>query len=307
VNSGTLHYSVLLNESIELLKIKADGVYVDGTFGRGGHSKRMLECLGSNGRLIAFDKDIEAIQYAKHNINDERFYTIHGSFAQLTQYLKDNQIDKIDGLLLDLGVSSPQFDTQERGFSFRFDAPLDMRMNQTAGITLAQWLNQATEKEIDDVLHRYGEERFHQRIAANIVKTRQTKPLATTADLVKILDESILFKEREKHFATRAFQAFRILINDELKDLETLLQDIPDYLAVNGRVVVISFHSLEDRIVKERFNQLSTPVKVPKWVNIMPEEASFKVIAKKIRASALELQENTRSRSAILRCLERLK
>ena len=302
-----IHYSVLLNESVELLGIKAHGTYVDGTFGRGGHSKVILERLGSDGKLIAFDKDIEAVEYANKNINDNRFNIVHGSFVQLTQYLEANNIEKIDGLLLDLGVSSPQFDTQERGFSFRFDGPLDMRMDQTDGITLAKWLELASGKEIDDVLKCYGEERFHKRIAANIVKVRQIKPIVTIFDLLKILDESIVFKERDKHFATRAFQAFRIKINNELEDLEKLLNAIPDYLEIGGRMVVISFHSLEDRIVKERFNKLSKPVSVPKWVMTLDEEPSFKVVAKKIRASELELKENTRSRSAILRCLERLK
>ena len=306
MNSNT-HYSVLLEESISLLDIKPDGVYVDGTFGRGGHARAILDKLGNNGRLIAFDKDVEAISAAKQNIHDERFIMVHGSFANLNNYLKTNNIIAIDGLLLDLGVSSPQLDTPDRGFSFRFNAPLDMRMDTTHGKSVKEWINQASESEIDEILWKYGEEKFHKKIASNIVKSRALKPIETTTDLVKIIEQCIIYKEKGQHPATRSFQAMRIFINNELSDVETILNDIPEFLRVNGRVVVISFHSLEDRIVKNYFNFLTKPIPTPKWIMVDDKGANYQIIAKKIKASLQELNENVRSRSAIMRSLERLK
>lgn len=301
------HYSVLLNESIELLNIKQDGVYVDGTFGRGGHSRAILDKLGDNGRLIAFDKDIEAIEYAKQNLHDKRMLVIHDSFANLINYLNTHNIKVIDGLLLDLGVSSPQLDVATRGFSFNKDAELDMRMDTTRGISLKEWINTIEEDVLDDILWRFGEERFHKRIAKEIIKARNITPISTTSELAKIVAQSIPFKEKDKHPATRTFQALRIAINNELDDIECVLNDIPNFLKVNGRVVVISFHSLEDRIVKQKFNELSTPQKLPKWVTVSSTDINYRVIAKKVKATMLEVSKNIRSRSAILRCLERLK
>lgn len=304
--NSNLHYPVLLTESVELLDIKADGVYVDGTFGRGGHSKLILDKLGSNGQLICFDKDIEALEYAKSNLNDRRLRTVHDSFSTLTSYINSNDINKIDGLILDLGISSPQVDTPHRGFSFRLDALLDMRMDTTRGQTLEQWINTVDETVLANVLWQYGEERFHKRIAKHIVKSRGIRPITTTFELADIIAQSIPFHEKGQHPATRSFQALRIVINNELNDLEILLDGIPDFLNIDGRVVVISFHSLEDRLVKNKFNQLSKPKILPKWIMSDIEQVNYAIIAKKVKASYREISENIRSRSAIMRCLKRL-
>ncbi len=302
-----MHYSVLLNESIELLNINPEGIYVDGTFGRGGHSKLILSKLGPNGRLIAFDKDPEAANFAKENFNDQRFKLVHDSFASLATSLQGIGISNIDGVLLDLGVSSPQLDTPERGFSFRFDAPLDMRMNNQQGISASDWINFAPEAELADVFWRYGEEKFSRRIARAIVAKRESEKITTTLGLANLISEVMPYREKGQHPATRVFQAIRIHINNELGDLEKLLKDAPQLLNLGGRIVVISFHSLEDRIVKNSFANLSAKDKLPKWVMVNQELTSeFKVIAKKVKASSLEVAENSRSRSAIMRCLERV-
>lgn len=303
-----MHYSVLLNESIDLLNIKPDGCYIDGTFGRGGHSRAILNLLGANGRLIAFDKDPEAVNYAKDIITDERFTIVHNSFASAEQYLISNAIQTVDGVLLDLGVSSPQFDTPERGFSFRFDAALDMRMNNSAGagMTAADWVNTADEFDLADVFWRYGEEKFSRRIARAIVSRRANQPLKTTTELANLVAGQISYKEKGQHPATRVFQAIRIYINNELGDLESILTTMPNKLALNGRMVIISFHSLEDRIVKNKFNQLAAGEKLPRWVMANEKPSEYKVIAKKIKAGLNEVQENSRSRSAVMRCLERV-
>lgn len=301
-----LHYSVLLKESIELLNINQSGIYVDGTFGRGGHTLEVLKQLGSEGKLIAFDKDIEAIEYGRANIKDKRLTLIHDSFASIDSHLESLQITAVDGVLLDLGVSSPQIDTKERGFSFRFDSDLDMRMNNTTGISCKEWINNVDEVLLSNVLWQYGEERFSRRIAANIVKKRQEKPIVTTLELAKIIENSVPFREKGQHPATRSFQALRIFINNELGDLEMLLSKLPKLLNIGARVVVISFHSLEDRIVKNYFNSLVKLNNLPKWVNVTEIESEYKVIAKKVKASVDEVTENTRSRSATLRALERL-
>lgn len=300
-----MHYSVLLKESIDLLDINPDGVYVDGTFGRGGHSRAILEKLGDKGRLIAFDKDPEAINYAISNICDSRFYICHDSFANLNEALSDLGIKAVDGILLDLGVSSPQLDTPERGFSFRFDAPLDMRMDNTRGISVAQWLNNAEESDIAEVLWRYGEEKFSRRIAREIVNYRKKNNIETTSQLVGLIVRIMPFREKGQNPATRVFQALRIKINNELGDLEHFLQVAPPLLNKQGRIVVISFHSLEDRIVKTRFSELSSSENLPKWVLANPKESEYRIIARKIKAGTGELNENVRSRSAIMRALER--
>jgi 16S rRNA (cytosine1402-N4)-methyltransferase len=301
-----MHYSVLLQESIELLNIKPDGVYVDGTFGRGGHTQAILQLLGDNGRVLAFDKDPQAIEYAQQVIGDSRLTVVHASFATLGAYLQHQQIPAIDGVLLDLGVSSPQLDTPERGFSFRFSAPLDMRMDTTSGMTAAEWLNSASEAELAEVFWRYGEERFSRKIARAIVSARANEMLTTTSQLANLISATVPFKEKGQHPATRVFQAIRIYINNELADLEQILIDAPTWLALGGRMVVISFHSLEDRIVKNSFNQLASPPKLPKWVMTQDQPALFKVVAKKVRAGVNELSENSRSRSAIMRGVERI-
>lgn len=302
-----MHYSVLLKESIDLLQVKSDGIYIDGTFGRGGHSQEILKLLGANGRLIAFDKDPEALAYAAKTINDNRFTLIHASFADLKAKLAEIGINSLDGVLLDLGVSSPQLDTPERGFSFRFDAPLDMRMDNTHGVSAAQWLNSGEETELANVFWRYGEEKFSRRIAKEIVKRRETQPLETTTQLAELVASVIPYREKGQHPATRVFQATRIQVNNELGDLEQILADAPKLLNLAGRMVVISFHSLEDRIVKTSFADYTSVDKLPKWVMISEESSSeYKVIAKKIKAGNDEIAENSRSRSAIMRALERV-
>jgi 16S rRNA (cytosine1402-N4)-methyltransferase len=302
-----VHYSVLLKESVDLLNIKPDGIYIDGTFGRGGHSRFILDQLGEHGLLIAFDKDIEAISYAKETITDKRFIIIHDSFANLKKHLEQHNIQKIDGVLLDLGVSSPQIDTASRGFSFRYDSELDMRMDTSKGISCKEWLNTVKEEELSNILWHYGEERFSRKIAHNIVAQREKEPILTTTQLTKIIEDTVTFREKSQHPATRSFQAIRIVINNELGDLESVLEDIPDLLKVGGRAVIISFHSLEDRIVKTKFNQLSKPRELPKWVLVTDDVLNYKVIAKKIKASIAEIDENSRSRSAVLRALERVR
>lgn len=301
-----MHYSVLLKESIDLLNIKPNGIYIDGTFGRGGHSGAILDRLGADGQLIAFDKDPEAIKFAAKFTNDQRFVIIHDSFANLTQHLDRLDIKRVDGILLDLGISSPQIDTPERGFSFRFDAKLDMRMDNTSGISAAEWLNSEEENILADVFWQYGEEKFSRKIAAKIVATRLVKPLETTTDLANLVAGVIPYKEKGQHPATRVFQAIRIYINNELGDVEQILEDAHSYLAESGRFVVISFHSLEDRIVKTKFVKLSSGEKLPRWVMANEKPSDYKVIAKKIKASEEELAQNSRSRSAVMRCLERV-
>lgn len=301
-----MHYSVLLQESVDLLNIKSNGVYIDGTLGRCGHTNEILKRLSSDGVLIAFDKDPEAISYARKTIQDPRFKLIHGSFADINTCLDELGIVGVDGVLLDLGISSPQIDTPERGFSFRFDAPLDMRMDYSGGISAADWINSASESELADVFWRYGEEKFSRKIAKAIVARRDNSHIVTTAQLADLVSAQIPYREKGQHPATRVFQATRIHINNELGDLEKILQTIPAKLKVGGRIVVISFHSLEDRIVKQQFASLATVEKLPKWVMKNEEASEFKVVAKKIKASSNEILENSRSRSAIMRCLERI-
>lgn len=303
------HFPVLLDEAIELLNIKADGVYVDGTFGRGGHSRQILKRLGAKGYLIAFDKDPDAVKYAEANILDDRFTIIHDSFANINtvlgEILDNGVVASVDGVLLDLGVSSPQLDDKERGFSFRFNAPLDMRMDNTSGMSAAQWVNTVSEAELSDVLWRYGEERFAKRIAKNIIRQRDLVPITTTKQLADIIVSSMPYQDNTKqHPATRSFQAIRIMVNNELADLEKILDKLPELLKPEARIVVISFHSLEDRIVKTKFNQLSRGEELPKWVMTTNSNQSlFTVIAKKIKASQSETEQNARSRSAIMRAL----
>ena len=301
-----MHYSVLLRESVDLLNIKADGIYIDGTFGRGGHSRAILARLGENGRLIAFDKDPQALSYGRENISDPRLTLLHDSFANLKHQLSALGIEKIDGVLLDLGVSSPQIDTPERGFSFRFAAELDMRMDYTRGESAAEWLNKAEETELADVFWRYGEEKFSRRIARAIVAQRQQGLLQTTTQLADLVSAQISYREKGQHPATRVFQAVRIKVNNELGDLESILTQAPQLLKVDGRLVVISFHSLEDRIVKTRFADLVKADDLPKWVMVSEVASEFKLIAKKIKAGGDEIANNSRSRSAIMRCLERV-
>lgn len=301
------HKSVLLKEAIDLLHIKPHGIYIDGTFGRGGHTCAILDKLAADGKLIAFDKDPDAHNFALQNFKDKRLMMIHDSFANLSHHLERVGISRVDGVLLDLGVSSPQLDDKTRGFSFRFDSPLDMRMDSSSGISAKELINQIDEIQLANILWEYGEERFAKRIAKAIVAKRHNMPITTTKQLVDIISNAMPFKEKDKNPATRSFQAIRIAVNNELVDLEQILDQIPQFLAIGGIMVVISFHSLEDRIVKNRFNNLAKVENLPKWVMAEPNMPDYMIIAKKVKAGSNEVEKNIRSRSSILRAIKRLK
>lgn len=306
---GGLHQTVLLREAVQALVTNPEGCYVDGTYGRGGHSKHLLECLGSSARLLGVDKDLSAKEDAQQVLGeDSRFEFFHGSFAELPEQFKRMSIDSVDGILLDLGVSSPQLDEAERGFSFLHDGPLDMRMDTTRGETAAQWLSYAAEKDIATVLKEYGEERFSRRIAGAIVAARNEQPITTTAVLAKLVKEANPKWEKHKHPATRSFQGIRIKINRELEDLEDLLRGAVDVLKVGGRLVVISFHSLEDRMVKRYMRDMARGDLIPRGVPVRDSALNkrMKLVGKPVKASAEEVAENVRSRSAIMRVAEKI-
>ncbi|TQV89828.1 16S rRNA (cytosine(1402)-N(4))-methyltransferase RsmH [Aliikangiella coralliicola] len=303
------HITVLLHEAVDGLDVKPDGIYVDGTFGRGGHSRLVLEKLGENGRLIAIDRDPQAAKSAQELQSDTRFEFFHQNFATIVPLLEQkNLIGMIDGILLDLGVSSPQLDQAERGFSFLKDGPLDMRMDTSQGISAAEWLAVAEVEDIRRVLKEYGEEKFATRIARAIVEKRDVESIDTTLQLAKIVDEACPVKDKFKHPATRSFQAIRIFINNELGELKETLEVTPQILAKGGRLSVISFHSLEDRMVKRFIKQKSKGDNFPKGLPVMASELNqeFKAIGKAIKASAEEIELNSRSRSAVLRVAEKL-
>ncbi|MFC4891782.1 16S rRNA (cytosine(1402)-N(4))-methyltransferase RsmH [Pseudofrancisella aestuarii] len=307
-----MHFSVLLKESIENLDIKKNGIYIDATFGRGGHSKAILDKLSNTGKLIVFDKDIEAINYAKVNFSQyPNFEIIHSSFTKIYNYcLEENLLGKVDGIIMDLGVSSPQLDIAERGFSFMNDGPLDMRMDNTKGITASETLEQLDIKELSYIFKVYGEEKFSYKIAVKIKEyLEQHGKIANTLTLANLIRDTIGKKEK-KNPATRCFQALRIYVNNELGDLEQLMSNIMKILKVNGRVAAISFHSLEDRIIKQKFTDLSKPKTINNRISkLLPEDANSieaKWIIKKCRAQLEELEQNARSRSAILRIIEKL-
>ena len=307
--NGQPHTTVLLDEAVSALAIegeRANGVYVDCTFGRGGHSRLCLERLSATGRLIAIDRDVAAI--AANTIVDKRFSLHHGQMSELGSVLDQLGITKIDGVLADLGVSSPQLDDGARGFSFRFDAPLDMRMDQSKGETVADWLAVASEKEIGEVIWRYGEERFAKAIARKIVETRLSGSVRTTGELTKLVGETVRTREPGFNPATRTFQALRIFINQELEEIETMLPQAVKRLRFGGRLVVISFHSLEDRIVK-RFMQTSAkrdslPSNFPIRANEI-NEATLTLEGRANKASQTEVAANPRSRSAVMRVATR--
>ncbi len=306
------HQSVLFNESLDALGIKPDGVYVDGTFGRGGHAGAILALLNDDGRLFVMDKDPQAIACARQKFSDdERVTIIHDDFADMKSHMERHGVQHlVDGVLLDLGVSSPQLDDAGRGFSFQNNGPLDMRMNTEKGISAAQWLMTAREKEIADVLWKLGEERFSRRIAKAIVEYRQQEAIADTATLASIISGCVPGGKEKKHPATRSFQAIRIKINQELESLMRLLDDVFDILKLGGRLVIISFHSLEDRIVKRFMKKNSTPPVLPKGLPLREEDINhalrLRVMGKAIKASVEELCRNPRSRSAVLRIAERV-
>lgn len=307
------HTTVLLNEAVEQLALFDEGCYVDGTFGRGGHSQLILSRLGSKGQLIGFDKDPLAINtgllLAKE---DTRFSIIQNSFANMKAELEKSNLEGcISGVLLDLGVSSPQLEDASRGFSFTHDGPLDMRMNPDIGMSAKDWIATATVDEISRVLKEYGEERFARRMAQAIVARREIKPFETTLDLAEVIAVANPAWEKGKNPATRAFQAIRIHVNNELGDLEKGLEAAVDVLAVGGRLVVISFHSLEDRIVKQFMRKQvkgeadQLPRDLP--IQVTPFDPRLRVIGKPIYASEQEVKLNPRSRSAVLRVAEKLR
>ncbi len=305
------HITVLLNEAVEALIADPKGVYVDGTFGRGGHSRLVLGSLATEGRLIGVDKDPVAIAEAEQlAAEDSRFSIVHGSFAGLRDFMEERDlVGKLDGILVDLGVSSPQLDVAERGFSFLNDGPLDMRMDTTRGMSAAQWVNSAEEAEIARVLKVYGEERFAKRMARAVVAERDKAPIERTLRLANIIKEANPAWEKGKHPATRAFQAIRIEVNNELGDLEAFLDQALEVLKPGGRLVAISFHSLEDRIVKRFIRGHEKGLDLPQGLPVMESELNkrLKSIGKAVKAKGDEVSANVRSRSAIMRIAEKIK
>jgi 16S rRNA (cytosine1402-N4)-methyltransferase len=306
----TTHRSVLLQEAVLGLAIQPDGIYVDGTFGRGGHSRAILDELGVSGRLIAIDKDLDAMAYAHEHFScDPRITVVHDTFAQLDAICHHLGVHgRINGVLLDLGVSSPQLDNPERGFSFMQDGPLDMRMDVTQSLDAAGFVNHASVLEMTQVFREYGEERFAGRIARAIVSAREQSPITTTGQLAALVKEANPKWEKHKHPATRVFQAIRIHVNEELTDLSQALKGCVGTLAVGGRLAVISFHSLEDRIVKQFMRHEEQGIQPPRGVPIRACEIAshFKRVGKAIKPRDKELEDNNRSRSAILRIGEKI-
>lgn len=305
------HISVLLDEAITGLAMKADGIYIDCTFGRGGHSGLILSKLSDQGRLIAIDRDPTAIEAAKKFADDDRFGIEHHGFAELQHIAEKHQlIDKVDGILLDLGVSSPQLDEAERGFSFMNDGPLDMRMDTTRGQTAAEWLATADVEDITWVLRTFGEEKHAWRIANGIVDSRDESPLTRTGQLAALIKKIAPQREIKKHPATRSFQAIRMYINSELEQIEKVLNASLNVLKEDGRLVVISFHSLEDRLVKQFMKKHSQGKKVPRGMPISEEELNkgkkLALVGRKHKPTKKEVEENVRSRSSVMRVAQRL-
>ncbi|KAA3669248.1 16S rRNA (cytosine(1402)-N(4))-methyltransferase RsmH [Pectobacterium carotovorum] len=306
------HTTVLLDEAVNGLNIRSGGIYIDGTFGRGGHSRLILSLLGPEGRLLAIDRDPQAIEAAKA-IDDPRFSIIHGPFSAMAEYVAELGLTgQIDGVLLDLGVSSPQLDDPERGFSFMRDGPLDMRMDPTRGLSAAEWLMKAEADDIVWVLKTFGEERFAKRIARAIVERNRLDPMTRTKELAELIAAASPIREKHKHPATRSFQAIRIYINSELEEIERALEGALSVLAPQGRLSVISFHSLEDRIVKRFIRHQSRGPQVPAGLPLTEEQLrsqggqTLKAVGKKLMPSEAEVAENPRARSSVLRFAERL-
>ncbi|GME37388.1 16S rRNA (cytosine(1402)-N(4))-methyltransferase [Pantoea agglomerans] len=304
------HTTVLLDEAVNGLNIREDGIYIDGTFGRGGHSRLILSQLGEKGRLIAIDRDPQAIAAAAE-ITDPRFSIIHGPFSALAEYVAERDlVGKIDGILLDLGVSSPQLDDAERGFSFMRDGPLDMRMDPSRGHSAAEWLLHAEEADIAFVLKTYGEERFAKRIARAIVERNREQPMTRTRELAEVISVAMPVKDKFKHPATRSFQAIRIWINSELEEIDIALKGAVEVLAPQGRLSVISFHSLEDRLVKRFMRDQSRGPQVPAGIPMTEHQLralggrELKLLGKMSPGDA-EVSENPRARSSVLRIAEK--
>ena len=304
------HQSVLLEQSVAALVRDRNGFYIDGTFGRGGHSRRILEELSEQGRLLVIDKDPQAIAKAEAlAAEDNRVSVYHGSFEALQKALPDQAIQgQVAGVLLDLGVSSPQLDDAQRGFSFSKDGPLDMRMNTATGITAEAWLKHVEEKTLADVLYQFGEERFSRRIARVIVREREQQPITSTLQLAEMIKQAHPKWEKHKHPATRSFQAIRIFINNELGDLQRALIEILEILAIGGRMVVISFHSLEDRLVKQFMQKQVKGGDYPVDLPITQDQLNprLKLLGKAVKVSDEEIAENVRSRSAVMRVAEKI-
>ena len=308
MTGGAAHVTVLLEEAVDALAIKADGIYVDATFGRGGHSRRILSALNEKGRLVAVDRDPQAIA-AGAAIDDSRFLLVHRAFGELAEAADEAGVSGVDGILFDVGVSSPQIDDGERGFSFRYDAPLDMRMDTTQGETAAEWLARAEIRDITEVIRNYGEERFAFQIAKKVVAARLEQPIVTTGQFAAIVRETVRTREPGQDPATRSFQALRIHINQELRQLEVALPQALGLLKPGGRLVVISFHSLEDRIVKNFMRNESVADDLPKGLplraNQLPKP-KLRLVGKQMKASAMEVAANPRARSAVMRVAEKL-
>lgn len=303
--SGAGHQTVLLEQAIDALVTDPEGLYIDGTFGRGGHSRALLQRLGAKGRVLAIDKDPEAIRVAQELASqDERLRIVHASFAELGELAEPGSVC---GVLLDLGVSSPQLDQPERGFSFSQDGPLDMRMDNSTGAPLADWLATAKETDIADVLYQYGEERYSRRIAKAIVVARQQTPLHSTLQLAEIIKQAHPKWEKHKHPATRSFQGLRIFINRELEDLEQALASSVDVLQAQGRLVVISFHSLEDRRVKQFIRLQQQGVELPKDFPVQTAHIpKLRALGKAIKPNDAQITDNIRARSAVMRVAVRM-
>jgi 16S rRNA (cytosine1402-N4)-methyltransferase len=300
------HLPVLAAEAIEALAIRPEGVYVDGTFGRGGHSRLILERLGPRGRLIALDRDPQAVAAARE-IADARFSITHAAFSALAQVLDAQGAARADGMLFDLGVSSPQLDDPARGFSFRADAPLDMRMDPTQGVSAAEWLAAASEAQLREVIGGYGEERFAKQVAAAIAAARRHAPIRTTRQLAEIVGAAVRTREPGQDPATRTFQALRILVNREFEEVSLMLPQALERLAPGGRLAVIAFHSLEDRLVKRFLAACARPA-VPRDLPLRASElpqALLRIVGKPVRPSSAEAAANPRARSAVLRAAER--
>ncbi len=308
------HYSVLKTEAVHGLNIRPEGTYVDCTLGGGGHSEMIVQSLNDNGKLIAFDQDIEALAFAKERLKlyENRCLFVHSNFQHLQENLVRHGIQEVDGILFDLGVSSPQLDHAERGFSYQQDAPLDMRMNQSQALSAYDVVNTWPYEKLVKIFFRYGEEKFSKQIARKIEQRREEKEIEATTELVEIIKDAIPAAARRKggHPAKRIFQAIRIAVNDELTVFEDALQQAAEVLAIGGRISVITFHSLEDRICKQAMKKWSTPPPLPKNFPVLPEDIAppFKMITKKpILPAENELEENRRSRSAKLRIVEKVK
>ncbi|MBK6401692.1 MAG: 16S rRNA (cytosine(1402)-N(4))-methyltransferase RsmH [Rhodocyclaceae bacterium] len=301
------HATVLLTEAVAALAVKPEGVYVDATFGRGGHSRAILARLGAAGKLVALDRDPAAVA-AGRAIDDPRLRLVHSAFSRLGEALNELNVGQVDGVLLDLGVSSPQLDTPERGMSFRFDAPLDMRMDTTKGETAAAFLARAEQRDIEKVIRDHGEERFAHAIAKAVVAARREHGVSTTRQFAALVEKAVRTREPGLHPATRSFQALRIHVNRELEELSLVLPQCVDRLGAGGRLVVISFHSLEDRIVKRFMRDESQPPKLPSRLPVRAAELpspKLRLVGKAMHASDAEIAANPRARSAVMRAAER--